>query len=191
MAFSFGGKALAADSKAEITELEHKCAASSNIDELMDCYDNSDALVVYDAGTPREFDGAKAVRGDFQNFLDNNKNFKVEFISLHVVSDGKMGLANSIQRFTGSDKSGKPVDTTFRITDVWRKQDGKWKIIHMHVSYPIDMATGKADMQSKTELLSKGDGDGRSEHRSVSPVIRISRSTDGRPDLGTCVVANC
>ena len=82
----------------------------------MDCYDNSDALVVYDAGTPREFDGAKAVRGDFQNFLDNNKNFKVEFISLHVVSDGKMGLANSIQRFTGSDKSGKPVDTTFRIT---------------------------------------------------------------------------
>jgi len=149
VAFSFGTKALAADSKAEITELEHKCAATANIDEVMDCYDNSDALVVYDVSTPREFDGAKAVRGDFQNFLDNNKNFKVEFISLHVVSDGKMGLANSIQRFTGSDKSGKPVDTTFRVTDVWRKQDGKWKIIHMHVSYPIDMATGKADMQSK------------------------------------------
>ncbi len=148
-ALSFAGQALAADAKAQITALEHKLAAATTTDEVMDCYDNSDDLVVYDLQTPREFDGPKAVRGDFQWFFDNFKNLKFEFVSLHVVTDGKMGLANSIQRMTGTDKDGKPVDMTFRNTDVLRKEDGKWKMIHTQASFPIDMATGKADMQSK------------------------------------------
>ena len=38
---------------------------------------------------------------------------------------------------------------TFRNTDVLRKEDGKWEMIHTQASFPIDMATGKADMQSK------------------------------------------
>jgi ketosteroid isomerase-like protein len=142
-------RAIAADSKGEIEALEHKCAEATTVDQLMNCYESSDDLVVYDIGTPREFDGTKAVRGDFQYFFDTMPNTKVEFLSLHVVSDGKMALANSVQRFTGSDKSGKPVDMTFRVTDVWQKQKGQWKIIHTHLSFPTDMATGKADMQSK------------------------------------------
>ena len=88
----------------------------------MACYDNSDDLVVYDVMTPREFDGTKAVRGDFQGFFDNYKNAKVEFVSLHVVTDGKLGIANSIQHVTATDKSGKAADLTFRVTDVWRKR---------------------------------------------------------------------
>jgi ketosteroid isomerase-like protein len=38
---------------------------------------------------------------------------------------------------------------TYRVTNVWRKENGKWKVIHIHISFPTDMATGKADMQSK------------------------------------------
>ena len=139
----------AADSKNEIEALEHKCAAATSVDQLMTCYAPGDDLVVYDIGTPREFDGQQAVRADFQNFFDTMKNSKVEFISLHVVTDGKMALANSVQHFTGTDKSGKPTDMTFRVTDVWQKQGGQWMMIHTHVSFPTDMASGKADMQSK------------------------------------------
>jgi len=65
------------------------------------------------------------------------------------VTDGKMGAAFSVQHFTATDKSGKPVDMTVRVTDVWQKQKGKWKMIHTHVSFPTDLTTGKADMQSK------------------------------------------
>jgi len=139
----------AGDAKGELEALEHKCAEATTVDQLMGCYDPGEDLVVYDIGTPREFDGRQAVRGDFQNFFDTMKNAKVEFLSLHVVTDGTMGLANSVQRFTATDKSGKPVDMTFRVTDVWHKQNGQWKIIHTHVSFPTDLATGKADMQSK------------------------------------------
>ncbi len=143
------GICAAADSKAEIEGLEHKCAEAPTVDQFMTCYTPGDDLVVYDIGTPREFDGQKAVRADFQNFFDGMKNSKVEFLSLHVVTDGKMALANSVQHFTATDKGGKPVDMTFRVTDVWQKQKGQWKIIHTHVSFPTDMATGKADTQSK------------------------------------------
>jgi ketosteroid isomerase-like protein len=146
---SFAEQAFAADAKAQITDLEHKCAAATTLDGAMACEDNSDDLVVYDIGTPREFDGPKAVRADFQNFFDNNKDIKVEFVALHVVTDGKLGFANSIQHLTATDKSGKPVDMTFRVTDVWRKEKAGWKVIHAHISWPIDLASGKPDMQSK------------------------------------------
>jgi ketosteroid isomerase-like protein len=149
MVSSAGARALAADAKAEITELEHKCAAATTADQALQCFDTSDELVVYDLMTPREFDGGKAVREDFQNGFNAFKNPKVEFVNLHVITDGKMGVAESIQHMTATDTSGKPIDTTFRATDVWRKEKGGWKIIHSHISYPVDMATGKADMQSK------------------------------------------
>lgn len=149
IAWGYGAQAFAADANAEITELEHKCAAATTIDEIMGCYTTSDDLVVYDLSTPREYDGPKAVRADFQNFFDNFKNTRIEFVNLHVIPDGKLAAAASVQHMTATDKSGKPFDIIFRVTDVWRKEKGGWKMVHSHISLPVDMATGKADMQSK------------------------------------------
>ena len=36
-----------------------------------------------------------------------------------------------------------------RVTDCYRKIDGKWLITHEHVSVPVDLATAKADLASK------------------------------------------
>jgi ketosteroid isomerase-like protein len=41
------------------------------------------------------------------------------------------------------------MDMTVRVTDVYRKQDGRWRIVQEHVSAPIDLATGKGDLTSK------------------------------------------
>jgi ketosteroid isomerase-like protein len=149
IAWTLAAQVFAAGSKAEITELEHKFAESTTIDEAMGYLDASDDLVVYDLSTPREFDGPAAVRANFQNYFNNSKNPKAEFLSLHVTTEGKLAVAASVQHFTYTDKSGKSVDSIFRQTDVWRKEKGGWKIIHSHISFPVDMASGKADMQSK------------------------------------------
>ena len=37
----------------------------------------------------------------------------------------------------------------FRFTDVLRKMNGKWLIVHEHLSFPVDPETGKADFLSK------------------------------------------
>jgi len=150
VALSFAGQALAADAKARITELDQKCANAQTLDEAMGCYDNSDDLVIYNVSPPRELDGTKAIRPVFQTFFDTAKNIKVEFVTLHVVTDGKLGIANSVQHATWTDtKSGKPSEITFRVTDVWRKEKDGWKMIEQHISVPVDLASGKADLQSK------------------------------------------
>jgi len=150
LAWGFGARAFAADeSQTEITALEHKCASATSADEAMECYDKTNDLVVYDLTSPREFDGRDAIRADFQNGFSAFKNSKVEFINLHVVSDGKLGVAESVQHMTATDNSGKPIDIIFRVTDVLRKGKDGWKIIHSHISVPVDMASGKADLQSK------------------------------------------
>ncbi|HEY2469923.1 MAG TPA: hypothetical protein VGI45_19050 [Terracidiphilus sp.] len=49
----------------------------------------------------------------------------------------------------GTIKSGKKVDVAVRVTDCFKKVNGKWLIAHTHVSVPVDMQTGKADSESK------------------------------------------
>lgn len=152
LAWSFGTRAYAADAKAEITALEHQCAAATSADELMaKCYDSSNEVTVYDLTPPLEFAGPKAVHDDFDNFFKNVKNPKIEFVNLHVYADGNMGFARSIQHFTGTSTDGKPMDMTFRVTDCLHKVKGKWKILHTHVSFPVDLATGKADFQAQPQ----------------------------------------
>jgi ketosteroid isomerase-like protein len=149
LAWNFGAKAFAADAKAELLEREHQCLAATTVDAEMECYDPSDGLVLYDANTPREFDGPKAVRANFAPAYDDIKNFKYDVSNEHAEIAGKLAFTYGIVHLTGTDKSGKPVDLTWRSTNIWRKEDGKWKIIHEHNSFPVDMASGKADMQSK------------------------------------------
>jgi ketosteroid isomerase-like protein len=151
LGWSFGRPADAAgNDKQQITDLEHKLAASTSADEALKYYDPTDEVVVFDmAGPPREYKGQKAVRGDFEKAFAGLKNVKVDFIELNVVTDGKLGFASSIQRFTATGPDGKPMDVTFRQTDCLHKVDGQWKILHQHISLPVDMATGKADMASK------------------------------------------
>jgi ketosteroid isomerase-like protein len=45
-------------------------------------------------------------------------------------------------------KDGTHSDAKVRVTDVYRKIDGKWLVVHEHVSVPID-ASGKPDMMSR------------------------------------------
>ena len=60
-----------------------------------------------------------------------------------------MGTASSMLSGHGTD--GTPIDMTVRVTDVYRKIDGKWLIVQEHVSVPIDFSTGKPvpDLMSK------------------------------------------
>jgi ketosteroid isomerase-like protein len=136
-----------ADDKQEISDLEHKIATVTTGDEAMKYYDSE--YVLFDVmGPPREFAGQKALH-DHNDEFSGYKDVKVDFLELQVISDGKLALARSVQHYAAKDQNGKPIESTFRQTDVWRKTNGQWKLIHTHVSYPIDMKTGKADMASK------------------------------------------
>jgi ketosteroid isomerase-like protein len=150
LAWTVSFNALAAGSaKQEITDLEHKCIAATNAEQAMACFDPSD-VVLYDFIPPLKYAGAKAVRGDFDNAFANFLDAKGEFVELEVVTDGKLGVARSIQHFTWKSKDGKPMAATFRVTDVLHKVGGKWKIFHSHISVPVNPDTGKGEMNLKS-----------------------------------------
>jgi ketosteroid isomerase-like protein len=148
LVWSFGATHAAGDAKAEITALEHKVIAATSADEAMTFQDEKE-IVLYDYVMPLQYVGGKAVRADLEKFFSGAKNVKGNFVALRVVADGNLGVAHSIQHFTWTDKDGKPGEGTFRVTDGWQKVDGKWKLFHTHVSFPIDAVTGKAEMNLK------------------------------------------
>ena len=138
-----------ADDQQEISDLERKVAIVTNGDELMKYWDSGDDIVLFDMmGPPREYAGHRAIRAHADEF-SGWTNLKVDFVELKVISDGNLALARSVQRATATRVDGKPFEATFRATDVWRKRDGQWKLISVHVSVPVDLKTGKADMASR------------------------------------------
>ncbi|HVN89315.1 MAG TPA: nuclear transport factor 2 family protein [Candidatus Binataceae bacterium] len=141
--------ALAGSAKDEITATEHKMISCTSADELMKYYADSPDVTVFDFVPPLKYQGTKAVHDDFNEFFTNAKDAKGEFLELVVVADPKIGAAHSLQHFTWTDKDGKPGEVTIRVTDVFQKTKGQWKVIHSHVSVPVDPKTGQGQMNLK------------------------------------------
>lgn len=138
-----------ADDQQAISDLEHKVATVTNADEVMKYWDSGDDIVLFDImGPPREYAGPKAIH-DHADEFSGWTNLKVDFLELKVISDGNLALARSVQHASATMPDRKPFEMTFRATDVWRKRDGQWKLISVHVSVPVDLKTGKVDMTSK------------------------------------------
>jgi len=149
LALGLGNSANAAGSaKDEITAVENRLLAATTADEVMKYFDKD--IVLYDIVPGLQYKGADAVHADENNFFSNATDVKAEFVDLTVVTDGKMGLARSIQHITWKDKDGKPQEATMRVTDVYHKVNGEWKVIHSHVSVPVDLKTGQGQMNLKS-----------------------------------------
>jgi uncharacterized protein (TIGR02246 family) len=125
-----------------------KAVSAKDIDAVMKVY--SPRVFVFDLVPPRQYVGAAAYRGDWKGlFAGFAGPVKMQISDLVVTTDGTVAYGHSIQRVTGTDPKGAPVDLTVRVTDVYRKQAGAWSIVQEHVSVPVDLETGKPDMASK------------------------------------------
>ncbi len=144
--------AAAAGDKAEIEALESSFAAAFNakdLDAIMKVYVSGPGLFVFDVTPPRQHVGSDDYRKDWQEALAGAKGpIKFEIGDLSVTVDGDVAYGHSIQHMTGTNTKDKPVDVTVRVSDVYRKLKGKWLIVEEHVSVPVDLDTGKADLTS-------------------------------------------
>ncbi len=138
----------------EIRALEGRLLAAiktRDVEAIMANYVADDSLLVFDLIPPRQYVGARAYRKDWEDFFATIPGPIVvcEITDLRITADVSLGFSHSIQHLVASDKEGNPVDFTLRVTDGYRKIGGKWLIVHEHISAPIDLATGKADLSSK------------------------------------------
>ena len=142
-----------ANDDAEVNASLQRLVAAVNakdINGIMAYYVPDESLLVFDALPPRQYVGASAFRKDWEGFLAAYPStVRAEVSDWKTETEGNLAYGHGIFRTTGPDKDGKPLDLTVRITDVYRKINGKWLVVHEHVSWPVDLATGKADLSSK------------------------------------------
>jgi ketosteroid isomerase-like protein len=56
-----------------------------------------------------------------------------------IVVDENVAYAYGLQRMTGTKTDGEKVELWFRATACFRRDDGQWRITHMHNSVPFAM----------------------------------------------------
>jgi ketosteroid isomerase-like protein len=152
----FGAASIAragAADEAAIKALEDrfaKAAAAKDVGAIMANYEHSADLIVFDLIPPRQYVGWDAYKKDWQGVMDGCKGpAQVELSDLSVSTDSHLAFGHNIQHFSCTGADGKPLDLTMRVTDGYRKTNGKWLIAHEHISVPVDLATGKGDLTSK------------------------------------------
>lgn len=124
---------------------------AKDVDKLMTFYQHGDDLVVFDVVPPRQYTGWDAYRKDFQRMFDAfDGPITFDVGELAITTDGTMAYSHSIDHVRGTLKNGATADHTVRVTDVYRKIGGRWLIVHEHISVPVDLATGTADLQSRS-----------------------------------------
>jgi uncharacterized protein (TIGR02246 family) len=141
-----------ADAEADIKALQNGFIAAfraKDLDAVMKFYAPDETLLVFDVVPPRQFVGATAYRKDWQEFFDAvDGPITVDMTDFVVQADGNLAWGHSIQHVVAKLKDGKQVDLTTRVTDIYKKVDGRWIVVHEHVSVPVDIGSGLADLNS-------------------------------------------
>jgi ketosteroid isomerase-like protein len=139
--------------KAAIESLEADFAAAFNAKDLnaiMGVYEPGSALFVFDVGPPRQHVGWADYKADWEEGLKATPpvfHFSISDLSVTVL--GPVAYGHSIQREAFTRADGSKGGFVVRVTDVYRKLHGRWLIVQEHVSVPVDLDTGKADLLSK------------------------------------------
>jgi ketosteroid isomerase-like protein len=106
-----------------------------------DRYGRTDRFLEFDTLSP-----ASTVTQSYQSFQDlweptmqASTNAKTQLDdNIRVTTDGKMGLTTFTFQTEYTDrKSGKKYAEHAHASMIWEKQDGRWVIIHEHVSSPV------------------------------------------------------
>jgi ketosteroid isomerase-like protein len=102
-------------------------------------------LVSFDIVPPLQHLGAEAKWRNWADvFTAYQRPLGYEIRDLTITLGDDVAFARSLNRITGTLKSGDRKDFWLRWTTGWRKIEGNWLIAHDQVSVPIDVQSGKA-----------------------------------------------
>jgi uncharacterized protein YndB with AHSA1/START domain/ketosteroid isomerase-like protein len=105
-------------------------------------------VVSYEHETPLQVVGVQAVREVCRRGLDAAAQVSWDVPDLQVLVRGDLAATWGLNRMQGETRDGKPFVSWSRGTRIFLKKDGRWLMIHQHVSFPFEPATG----QVKTDL---------------------------------------
>jgi len=121
---------------------------AKDLDGVMAMY--APNITAFDIVPPLQFRGADNYRKDYSQFFSQFSGpIHVEVPGMQVEVSGDTAFAYGLERIAGKTTNGAPVDMWLRYTEGLKRIDGQWRVVHEHISVPVDMATGKAAMNLK------------------------------------------
>jgi len=120
-------------------------------DAVLRYYVSSPDRSFFDIVTPGEYYGDEMNK--LYNYIGPQFIGEQPFREIKVYAKGDVGFVYMKQDYYGKSLDGVPVHWIMRQTDGVIKQNGEWKVLHTHLSFPVDIKTWKADLLStKTPL---------------------------------------
>jgi ketosteroid isomerase-like protein len=102
-------------------------------------------VLSYEHSTPLQRTSIDEIREECRRgFALVGDDFAWTVPDLQVVSDGDLAVAWGLNRMTDRPADGSEATTWSRGTRVFWRSEGGWKMIHQHVSFPVDPETGFA-----------------------------------------------
>lgn len=121
-------------------------AAAKDIDRVMAPI--ADDVISYEHEAPLQYTGSQAVREVCQRGFDVMQgSFTWTVPDLQVVVRGDLAVTWGLNHMQTLFPDGRRIDQWSRGTRIFRRIDNRWLMIHQHVSYPYDPATGLAQME--------------------------------------------
>ena len=109
---------------------------------------------LFDIKPPFRTDGVEAVRRLWEACLPYfPAKFRSEHRSLEVTVNGDVAFAHGLHGIRPIDEAHPAGDTWIRVTICYRRIDGRWRVVHEHVSVPFDPETGNVS------FITRPDGD--------------------------------
>ena len=123
-----------------------------DVAKIMSFYAPGSDLFVFDVTPPRQHVGWADYKKDWEDlFAAFPGPLHQELSDLSITTGGTLAVSHYIVAgyFTGPLPDSTRLTVAVRVTDALRRTGGKWLIFQEHVSVPVDLSTGKADLLSK------------------------------------------
>jgi len=123
-------------------ESQFDAIRAKDLDRLMSFF--SPDIVYYDVVPPLRFAGSAALRERFTAWFAGFQGpIAMDMRDLDIAASGDLAIARFLSRSRGTLTNGREVGIWVRGTSCSRRTDGRWLIIHEHISLPADLANGR------------------------------------------------
>lgn len=115
---------------------------TKSLEGIMEYY--APDILSYDLMPPIQFEGESMWRQNWVSFFNSFHDITLTFEDLTVFQSGDLATIRGLTRLQCTTANGDKIDMWSRETNVMRKMNGEWLIVHDHVSVPMDFGTGMA-----------------------------------------------
>lgn len=122
---------------------------AKDLNRIMSFY--AQDVVAYDVVDTLQYSGKESYKQSWKEFLEMSGVMNCETRDQRIFADDKLGFCHTLNHVTGTMKNGQKTDMWMRSTTCLQKMKGEWKIVHEHLSEPVDFENGKILMNLKPE----------------------------------------